>query len=91
MIKSYDVVVVGSGTGGQTAASILNGYDLSVALVENSPTPGGVCALAGCQAKKWYYEVAETMARLRHLTGKGVTRLPEMDWTRIRDEKRSFT
>jgi len=91
MVKSYDVVVVGSGTGGQTAASVLNGYDLSVALVENSPTPGGVCALAGCQAKKWYDEAAETIARARHLTGKGVTRLPEMDWTRIRDEKRGFT
>ncbi len=91
MIKSYDAVVIGSGTGGQTAAHILNEYGLSVALVENSPTPGGVCALAGCQAKKWYYEAAETMARARHLEEKGVTRLPETDWTRIRDEKRTFT
>jgi glutathione reductase (NADPH) len=62
-----------------------------VAVVENSATPGGICALAGCQAKKWYYEATETMARARHLEGKGLIRTPELDWTRIRDEKRAFT
>ena len=91
MVKSYDVVVVGSGSGGQTAAYTLMEYGLSVAVVENSPTPGGICALAGCQAKKWYYEATETMARARHLEGKGLIRTPELDWTRIRDEKRAFT
>lgn len=90
-MKTYDVVVVGSGTGGQTAAYTLCDYGLSVALIENSETPGGVCALAGCQAKKWYYEAAETMDRSRHLAGRGVTRQPEMTWKQIRDEKRAFT
>ena len=91
MVKSYDVVVVGSGSGGQTAAYTLMEYGLSVAVVENSPSPGGICALAGCQAKKWYYEATETMARARHLKDKGLIRPPELDWTRIRDEKRAFT
>jgi len=90
-MPQYDVVVVGSGSGGQTAAYTLKEYGLSVALVENSPRPGGVCALAGCQAKKWYYEATETMARARHLNGKGLTRLPQMDWGAIRDQKRGFT
>ena len=67
MVKSYDVVVVGSGSGGQTAAYTLMEYGLSVAGVENSATPGGICALAGCQAKKWFYAATETMARARHL------------------------
>ena len=91
MVKSYDVVVVGSGSGGQTAAYTLMEYGLSVAVVENSPTPGGICALAGCQAKKWFYEATETMARARHLEGKGLIRTPELDWSRIRDQKRAFT
>jgi len=91
MVKSYDVVVVGSGSGGQTAAYTLMEYGLSVAVVENSATPGGICALAGCQAKKWYYEATETMARARHLAGKGLIRLPELDWSIIRDQKRAFT
>lgn len=90
-MPQYDVVVVGSGSGGQTAAYTLKEYGLSVALVESSPRPGGVCALAGCQAKKWYYEATETVGRARHLKGKGLTRLPEMDWGTIRDEKRAFT
>lgn len=90
-MKSYDVVVVGSGTGGQTAAYTLREHGLSVAMVENSPTPGGICALAGCQAKKWYYEAAETMDRARHLVSKGVVRPPEMDWKAVRDAKRAFT
>ena len=91
MVKSYDVVVVGSGSGGQTAAYTLMEYGLSVAVVENSATPGGICALAGCQAKKWYYEATETMARSRHLEGKGLIRPPELDWSLIRDQKRAFT
>lgn len=91
MVKLYDVVIVGSGSGGQTAAYTLLEYGLSVAVVENSPTPGGICALAGCQAKKWYYEATETVARARHMEGKGLVRSPEMDWSRIRDEKRAFT
>ena len=91
MVKTYDVVVVGTGSGGQTAAYTLMAYGLSVAVVEDSPTPGGICALAGCQAKKWYYEATELMARARHLQGKGLVRPPEMDWSAIHREKSAFT
>lgn len=90
-MPQYDVVVVGSGSGGQTAAYTLKEYGLSVALVENSPKPGGVCALAGCQAKKWYYEATELVGRARHMQGRGLTRMPVMDWATVRDEKRDFT
>lgn len=90
-MKSYDVLIVGSGTGGQTAAYTLMEYGLSVAVIENSTTPGGICALAGCQAKKWYYEAAETMDRARHLSGKGVVRPPEMEWGAVLDQKKAFT
>ena len=90
-MKTYDVVVVGSGSGGQTAAYTLMEYGLSVAVIEDSPTPGGICALAGCQAKKWYYEATELMARARHLRGKGLVQAPELDWSAIRSEKRAFT
>jgi len=31
------------------------------------------------------------MARARHLAGKGLIRLPELDWSIIRDQKRAFT
>ena len=44
-MNEYDVVVIGSGTAGQTAAYELNGKGLSVAVVEKSTKAGGTCAL----------------------------------------------
>ena len=62
-MDNYDVVIVGSGTGGQTAAFDLNEKGVKVAVVEKSDRPGGTCALAGCQPKKWFYEAAEAIAK----------------------------
>ena len=90
-MKNYDVVVVGSGSGGQTAAYTLCEYGLKVAVVENSPTPGGVCALAGCQAKKYFYEATEAVARSRHLKGKGIVHPAEADWAAVLAQKNAFT
>ncbi len=87
----YDVIVVGSGTAGQTAANRLSEAGLNVALVEKSDRPGGVCALAGCQPKKWFYEVTEIAARARHLKKMGISRPPETDWRAILAEKNAFT
>ncbi|MDJ0721735.1 MAG: NAD(P)/FAD-dependent oxidoreductase [Desulfobacterales bacterium] len=90
-MDNYDVVVVGSGSGGQTAAYTLCEYGLKVAVVENSPTPGGICALAGCQAKKYFYEATETVARSRHLGGKGIVRPAQADWAAVLAQKNAFT
>jgi glutathione reductase (NADPH) len=90
-MKTYDVLVVGSGTAGQTAAYELRGYGLEVALADNSGRPGGVCALAGCQAKKYFYEVTEAVARAQHLIGKGIQTSPVGDWAAILDQKNAFT
>jgi len=67
MSKQYDALVIGSGTAGQSAAYELNRNGLTVGMVEHSQRPGGTCALSGCQAKKWFFEGAETVARSRHL------------------------
>ncbi len=91
MTKAYDVLVVGSGTAGQTAAYALNDSGLSVGLVEHSDRPGGVCALSGCQAKKWFYEGAETVARSRHLQGIGIVSPAVASWAQLRQAKNRFT
>lgn len=90
-MDSFDVIIIGSGTAGQTAAFELNSHGLQVAVVEQSKTPGGVCVLAGCQAKKWFYEAMETTARANHLMQKGVVSPPVMDWQAIMKEKNRFT
>ena len=90
-MDAHDVVIVGAGTAGQTAAFFLKEKGLTVAVVEKSDRPGGVCALAGCQAKKWFYEAAETIARSRHLLGKGMQTAAEGNWSQIVNQKRQFT
>ncbi|MFW2368642.1 MAG: dihydrolipoyl dehydrogenase family protein [Desulforhopalus sp.] len=90
-MTELDVLIIGAGTAGQTAAMdlVVEGY--RVAVVEKTSTPGGICALHGCQAKKWLYEVAELVARSRHLSSLGVTSPPTVNWTDIVAAKNSFT
>lgn len=90
-MKTYDVVVIGTGTAGQTAAFELSEHGCRVAVIEQSTEPGGICALHGCQSKKYFYEAAETAARCRHLLGKGIDKVPETSWADILKEKNKFT
>jgi len=91
MTSTYDALVIGSGTAGQTAAYELNRKGLSVGLVEHSRQPGGTCALSGCQAKKWFYEGAETVARSRHLIDIGITAPASGSWSQLKEAKNRFT
>jgi glutathione reductase (NADPH) len=90
-MDAYDVIVVGSGTSGQTAAFDLNEKGVKVAVVEKSDRPGGTCALAGCQPKKWFYEAAEAIAKARHLEGRGIVAAPEGNWAQVLEQKQQFT
>jgi len=87
----FDAIIIGSGTAGQTAAYALKNGGLSVAVVEKSDKPGGTCALAGCQAKKWFYEGMEVVAKSQHMKSKGISSIPETVWTDFQREKNSFT
>ena len=90
-MEKFDVIVIGTGTAGQTAAYALAGEGYRVAIAENSPSPGGVCALKGCQAKKWFYEAMEIVARSHHLLGKGITEPPGFSWDQVQKQKTRFT
>jgi glutathione reductase (NADPH) len=90
-METYDVLVIGSGTSGQTAAFHLNEKGLNVAVIEKADRPGGICALAGCQPKKWFYETTEAIARARHLEGKGIVAAPEGNWNQVLKQKQQFT
>jgi len=90
-VADFDVVVVGSGTAGQTAAHDLAAAGMKVAVVEKSDRPGGVCAQSGCQPKKWFYEAAEAVARCQHLIGKGIAAPPQALWSEVLREKNAFT
>ena len=47
--KHYNVLVIGSGVAGQTAAEICINNNLSVAITDNREF-GGVCANRGCDS-----------------------------------------
>ncbi len=89
--NDFDVMVIGAGTAGQTAAYDLIAEGYTVAVVEKSATPGGVCALHGCQAKKYFYELTELAAKSKHLQGLGITSEPVVSWSQISQEKNRFT
>jgi glutathione reductase (NADPH) len=50
-MKTYDLVIIGSGTGAQAASSRMRAAGWSVALVDHRPF-GGTCALRGCDPKR---------------------------------------
>jgi glutathione reductase (NADPH) len=91
IMGAYDVVIVGSGTAGQTAAYALGRAGLKVAVAERGDRPGGTCALSGCQPKKWFYEAAEAVAKCRALAGKGIADPPRGVWPQVLREKSAFT
>lgn len=55
----YDLVILGSGPGGYSAAVRAGQYGLRTALVEKSPRLGGTCLLVGCIPTKALLHAAE--------------------------------
>ena len=67
-----DVVVVGAGPGGYTAAFRAADLGLGTVLVERYPALGGVCLNVGCIPSKALLSTAETMAAAAELGARGV-------------------
>ncbi|MEO7276035.1 MAG: dihydrolipoyl dehydrogenase [Vicinamibacterales bacterium] len=61
MANSYDVVVIGSGTGGYVAAIRAAQLGLRTAVVERAPTLGGTCLNWGCIPTKALLEHAHAL------------------------------
>ena len=57
-MKTYDLVIIGSGTAAQVVGSRMRAASWSVALIDHRPF-GGTCALRGCDPKKMLISGAE--------------------------------
>jgi dihydrolipoamide dehydrogenase len=68
----FDVVVLGSGPGGYTAAFRAADLDLKVALVERYPTLGGVCLNVGCIPSKALLHAAAVIDEAEQMGEHGV-------------------
>lgn len=87
----YDVVIIGSGPGGEVGAIRAAQLGLKTALVEKEVHLGGTCLNWGCIPTKALLESAKTYTKLQHATELGfnigdVT----FDWTRIMKRKESI-
>jgi len=83
-----DLLVLGAGPGGYTAAFRAADLGRSVALVERHPTLGGVCLNVGCIPSKALLHMAEVIEAARALGEHGVEfGSPKLDFERIRARK----
>ena len=73
MANSYDVVVIGSGTGGYVAAIRAAQLGLRTAVVERAPALGGTCLNWGCIPTKALLEHAHALKVVQHAKDWGIT------------------
>lgn len=75
-----DVVVIGSGPGGYTAAFRAADLGKQVVLIERFPTLGGVCLNVGCIPSKALLHIAKVVDETHEMASQGVTfGTPELD------------
>ena len=71
--QEFDLVVLGGGPGGYSAAFRAADLGLKVAVVERYATLGGVCLNVGCIPSKALLHVAAVMDEVSHLEAAGIS------------------
>jgi dihydrolipoamide dehydrogenase len=83
-----DVLVMGSGPGGYSAAFRAADLGLATVLIERYPALGGVCLNVGCIPSKSLLHTAAIMEEARAMAAHGVTFAePSIDMDKLRDFK----
>ena len=83
MGDAYDVVVIGAGTGGYSAALRAAQLDRRVALVERDDRLGGTCLLRGCIPTKALLQSAAVMDTVNRSEEWGIKASGEPDWSGV--------
>ena len=89
-MNNVDVFIIGTGTAGETAATMLRNAGLTVAIADNDDY-GGTCALRGCQPKKYLVVPAHAALEGAGLTERGFENPPRLDWSAIQRSRAEFT
>nr|WP_015061137.1 NAD(P)/FAD-dependent oxidoreductase [Pseudomonas sp. K-62]BAM13973.1 hypothetical protein [Pseudomonas sp. K-62] len=91
MTKSYDLIIIGSGTAAMVASTRAAAAGWKVAVIDFRPF-GGTCALRGCDPKKMLITGAQVMDDIRRMSTRGVI-APEahIAWRDLMAFKRTFT
>jgi dihydrolipoamide dehydrogenase len=84
----YDLIVIGSGPGGYSAAIRAGQYGLKTALVERQAKLGGTCLLVGCIPTKALLHTADVWERFVHADKEGIqVENPRLDYPKIKGRK----
>jgi dihydrolipoamide dehydrogenase len=85
MADAFDVIVIGAGTGGYSAALRAAQLGKRVALVERDDRLGGTCLLRGCIPTKALLQSAAVVDTVNRAAEWGVKASGEADWTAVKE------
>jgi dihydrolipoamide dehydrogenase len=85
---TYDLIVIGSGPGGYSAAVRAGQYGLKTAIIEKDPKLGGVCLHVGCIPTKALLHTAELWSFANHSADEGITiEKPVLNYPKVIERK----
>src|SRR4051812_2454766 len=84
----YDLIVIGSGPGGYSAAIRAGQYGLKTALIEKQAKLGGTCLLVGCIPTKALLHTADVWERFQHSDAEGIhCENPRLEYAKVKERK----
>ncbi len=89
-MKTFDLIVIGGGSGGIAHARRAAEYGARVAVVESGPL-GGTCVNVGCVPKKVMWYTASHMHQLHHAKDYGFDiAVNGHDWSRVKERRDAY-
>src|SRR5277367_714175 len=85
---SYDLIIIGSGPGGYSAAVRAGQYGLKTAIIEKDPKLGGTCLHVGCIPTKSLLHTADVWEYFKHSSEQGIEcENPRLNYPQVLDRK----
>ena len=85
---SYDLIIIGSGPGGYSAAVRAGQYGLKTVLIEKDAKLGGTCLLVGCIPTKSLLHTADVWNYVQHSEAEGITlEKPALQFPKVIERK----
>ncbi|HYL79120.1 MAG TPA: dihydrolipoyl dehydrogenase [Bryobacteraceae bacterium] len=85
---TYDLIVIGSGPGGYSAAVRAGQYGLKTAIIEKDLKLGGTCLHVGCIPTKALLHTADVWEHFKHSAEEGILcENPKIDYPKVLERK----
>jgi dihydrolipoamide dehydrogenase len=88
---AYDLVIIGSGPGGYSAAARAGQYGLKTLLIEKAPKLGGTCLHVGCIPTKALLHTADVWDYFKKPEEQGIScKDPQLNYPKVLDRKNAI-